>query len=292
MINYELKSSKKGIFEKKLKVFKVKVGKEFTEYYQTYYEKLKYYCYGFTKDYEEAEDLTSQSFYKALENIEKFDPNCARLSTYLYTIAKNDALANKKKISNHMSLDYKVNEDGATISDFISDKSFDEDEKNSDLDSFILEKYDTAVNAIKTLEEPFKSFMILRAIKNKSYREISIHFREDSDYTINIDDFTQNYKDGVLTFYDSEEALGKNKPKMYSIDYIVDNKGNNVDFEIKKRDKNNLIEKIKILPGEYYLFGECPLNLSTVKSRIKRGKELIIEKTSIEIDSIIKKYKI
>ena len=290
MINYELKSNTKSKLNKNLKEFKVKVGKDFVDYYSNYYEKLKNYCYRFTKDVDEAEDLTSQSFYKALDNIDKFNPDKnVRLSTYLYTIAKNDALSNKDKSKKTFSLEYSTSDSETTIGDFIFDESYIEKEEKEFGDKITNLKVKETLKAIDMLEPILRECISLRAIKNLSYREISIELSTDDDYPIFVNDFDDNYKDGVLELFDSELALGDKKNKLKSIDFIVNKKGEPIEFEIVSTDKFGLIEKIKIQPGEYIVFGEIPLNLSTVKSRIKNAKtqiEKIVEPHFLKISKL------
>lgn len=289
MINYELKSNTKSKLNKNLKEFKIKVGKDFADYYINYYEKLKNYCFRFTKDIDEAEDLTTQSFYKALDNIDKFNKNKnVRLSTYLYTIARNDAFSNKDKAKKTFSLEYSPSDSETTMGDFIYDESYKEKEDKDFDDKITKLKVQETLKAIDTLDPILSECIKLRAIENLSYKEISIKLSTDGDYPISISDFKDNYKDGVLQLFDTELALGKNKSKLKSIDFIVNKKGETVDYEIISTDNFGLIEKIKIQPGAYVLFGEIPLNLSTVKSRIKNAKDRIQKIVEPKILKILK----
>lgn len=289
MINYELKSNTKSKLNKNLKEFKIKIGKDFADYYINYYEKLKNYCFRFTRDIDEAEDLTAQSFYKALDNIDKFnkDKN-VKLSTYLYTIARNSAYSNKDKAKKTLSIEYSPSDTETTMSDFIYDKSYKEKEDKDFSDEITKLKVQETLKAIDILDPILSECIKLRAIENLSYKEISIKLSSDGDYPISLSDFKDNYKDGVLELFDSELVFGKNKGKLKSIDFIVNKRGEVVDYEIISTDNFGLIEKIKIQPGAYVVFGEIPLNLSTVKSRIKNAKDRIKKIVEPKFSKILK----
>ncbi len=62
---------------------------EFGKLYEKYVKKIYDFIYFKTLHKENAEDLTSQIFFKALEKINSFNPEKAKFSTWLYTIANN-----------------------------------------------------------------------------------------------------------------------------------------------------------------------------------------------------------
>ena len=63
--------------------------REFSVLYDKYVNKIYNYLYYRTHHKETAEDLTSQSFLKALDNINKFKPSKGVFSAWLYRIARN-----------------------------------------------------------------------------------------------------------------------------------------------------------------------------------------------------------
>ncbi len=63
--------------------------KLFGNLYQRYVDKIYKFIYYKTHHKETAEDLTSQTFFKALENIKNFDSDKGQFSSWLYRIAKN-----------------------------------------------------------------------------------------------------------------------------------------------------------------------------------------------------------
>ena len=68
------------------------------EIYERYSKLVYKYLYGLCKDEALAEDLTQETFYKAIRGINKFNNEC-KINTWLYRIAKNvwiDYLKKKK----------------------------------------------------------------------------------------------------------------------------------------------------------------------------------------------------
>jgi RNA polymerase sigma-70 factor (ECF subfamily) len=62
---------------------------EFADVYDTHTEKIYRFIYYKTFRRETAEDLTSQTFLRALERIEQFDPGRGSITVWLYRIARN-----------------------------------------------------------------------------------------------------------------------------------------------------------------------------------------------------------
>ena len=70
--------------------------------YKENFETVNKYLFCLTKNWDLAEELTEETFYRAVENIGKFKGE-SKISTYLCQIAKNlyyDALRKNKKIVN------------------------------------------------------------------------------------------------------------------------------------------------------------------------------------------------
>lgn len=64
----------------------------FGELYDRYVERVYRFLYGKTFHRETAEDLTSQTFLKALEHLARYDPARGELASWLYRIAQNTFL--------------------------------------------------------------------------------------------------------------------------------------------------------------------------------------------------------
>ena len=61
---------------------------EFEEVYRRYFRDVYRYCLALTRDEQMAEEVTQETFFKALRAIDKFDGKC-RLYVWLCQIAKN-----------------------------------------------------------------------------------------------------------------------------------------------------------------------------------------------------------
>ena len=61
---------------------------EFEEVYRLYFRDVYRYCLALTRDEQTAEEVTQETFFKALKAIDKFDGKC-RLYVWLCQIAKN-----------------------------------------------------------------------------------------------------------------------------------------------------------------------------------------------------------
>ena len=62
------------------------------EIYNTYYKKIYSFVMRKISDVDITEDLVSDIFLKVAANLDRFDPNKACISTWLYTIANNTVL--------------------------------------------------------------------------------------------------------------------------------------------------------------------------------------------------------
>ena len=68
----------------------------FEKIYSEYYTPVYRYIFSMCKNEHTAEEITQEAFFKALKNIEKYDPS-QRMLTWLCTIAKNTYFTYVKK---------------------------------------------------------------------------------------------------------------------------------------------------------------------------------------------------
>lgn len=69
---------------------------DFTEVYELYFRDVYRYCLALCRDEAMAEEVTQETFFKALQSIDKFDGKC-RLYVWLCQIAKNTYFTLYKK---------------------------------------------------------------------------------------------------------------------------------------------------------------------------------------------------
>ncbi|HEX7055922.1 MAG TPA: sigma-70 family RNA polymerase sigma factor [Bacilli bacterium] len=109
-----------------------------------------------------AEDLCSETFYKAFRSLQSFREVEAAFSTWLYTIARNTVLSElRKQKANNVSLE----ESGIT-----PQSSYESAPEQSLLRS---EKVEKVREAIKNLPEKQRSALILREYEQLDYQEIA-----------------------------------------------------------------------------------------------------------------------
>lgn len=139
--------------------FKLGNRDEFIKLYDKYLKQIYNFIYYKTSHKETAEDLTSQTFLKALRKLTDFqEKEDASLSAWLFTIARNN-------VSDYYR-SYKANKDIDDVWDLAADEDV-----NSDLEfkerSLWLRKY------LKDLKSNQREIIILRIFQDLSYQEIS-----------------------------------------------------------------------------------------------------------------------
>lgn len=140
---------------------------DFEKIYSIYFKDVYYFLLSLSKDKEVAEDITSETFFKALKNIENFRGDSS-IKTYLFQIAKNsyfDYLRKNKKI--------------VSIDDF---ESIEIDSINTE-DEF-LEREENAHlrNLVETLKEPQKSIIKLRIWEELSFKDIGTVYGKSENW--------------------------------------------------------------------------------------------------------------
>ena len=155
-------------FNEREMLFKERTGKDFSFFYEKYYPKLIYYTNKMCNDSQKAEDISTDSFLIAFDKIEKYDREKSQFSTWLFTIAKNLVLQDIKNSKKTMSLDVEIDEEGATMKDFIQ-----EEESFEHLHELASKKATIMIDKIKELKEPYRSVIEMRELKKMQYKDIA-----------------------------------------------------------------------------------------------------------------------
>lgn len=158
----------KTSFSEQEKIFKERTGKDFTTLYQKYYPKLIYFTSRICNDVQKAEDISTDSFMIALEKIEMYQKEKSQFSTWLFTIAKNLSLQDKKLENRNISLDIEFDDEGTTLKDFLQ-----ETESNEAIYDVFTQKADVMKKHIDELKEPYKTVIIMREIERMQYKDIA-----------------------------------------------------------------------------------------------------------------------
>lgn len=155
------------------------------ELYSNYFKIIYKFLLAKTNNPELAEDLTQETFYYAVRDINKFKGNC-KLSVWLYQIAKN--------------LLYKEYNKKRKALNIISDDISPEIPSNYNVEEEIIEKEnkkDLYYN-INKLDEVTKEVIILRIQEEKTFKEIANFFDKSEVWA-------------RVTFYRGKEKLMEGK---------------------------------------------------------------------------------
>lgn len=153
---------------------------ELGEIYNSYFKDVYLFIYGLAKDKNIAEDLTSETFMKAINSIESFKGNC-NIKVWLFQIAKNSYYSYIRKHKNLVDLD-SVAENKAEI----------------DIEKSLLSSEDTMKihMILHNLSEPYKEVFSLRIFGELSFKQIGYLFGK-----------TENW--ACVTFYRAKSKIIK-----------------------------------------------------------------------------------
>lgn len=136
--------------------------------YTLYYKDIYVFTLSLSKDKHIAEDVTQETFLKAMKNIEQFKGDCD-IRVWLFQIAKNTLFSFMKKRKRELL------------------ESFDDEANDAASDVDIVEQIDDRESAqeihriLQTLEEPYKEVFHLRTFGELSFSDIAkIYGKTDS----------------------------------------------------------------------------------------------------------------
>lgn len=133
---------------------------DFSDLYDQYFKDVYRFAFSLSKSQSLAEEITQETFFKALSGIDSFHGNC-QIYVWLCQIAKNTYFSYVKKEKRY---DY-----GAQMPDLLSGDSLEENlfRKES---SFEIHK------CLHALEEPYKEVFSLRLFGELSFSQIAALF--------------------------------------------------------------------------------------------------------------------
>ena len=135
---------------------------DFQEVYNLYFREVYRYALSLCRNESVAEEITQETFYKALAKLESFDGKC-KLSVWLCQIAKNTyiSMCRKDKHLNH-NFDAELSESSENIEEYFFDKET----------TFVIHK------VLHTLDEPYKEVFSLRTFGELSFKQIAELFEK------------------------------------------------------------------------------------------------------------------
>ena len=131
---------------------------EFEEVYRLYFRDVYRYCLALTRDEQVAEEVTQETFFKALKAIDKFDGKC-RLYVWLCQIAKNTYLSMLQK-----------KRTGEELPGALSSGESLEEKLLTKESAFEIHRI------LHALEEPYKEVFSLRTFGELPFRQIGALF--------------------------------------------------------------------------------------------------------------------
>lgn len=148
-----------------------RVADTFDQLFQAYEEKIFNLIYRLVGDYEDAADLTSDTFVRALRSYHRFRGD-ARPYTWLYRIAlnlcKNYFRQQQHRSRVHsFSLDSKIEQDGESLPREIEDSG-----QRPDARAESAELQAQVARCILSLRPDFRTLVVLRDVQGLSYQEI------------------------------------------------------------------------------------------------------------------------
>ena len=153
---------------------------EFEKIYAKYYQSIYRYLLTITKNRNIAEEITQETFYKALKNIKKYDSKY-EMFTWLCNIAKNTYYSSYKKNKRYEEIDSDILDDENSIINKIIDS-----ETNEEL-----------LKIVHNLDEPFKEVFTLRVYGELSFKQIGNIFNKTESWA-------------RVTFYRSKVKIKEN----------------------------------------------------------------------------------
>lgn len=127
---------------------------EFDEVYKRYFKDVYKYALSLVRDEYTAEEITQETFFKALKSIGQFDGRC-KLYVWLCQIARNTYFTSRQRIAKGSELIEKSRPDDSLEERLLNKETFFEIHR-----------------ILHTLEEPYKEVFSLRAFGELSFRQI------------------------------------------------------------------------------------------------------------------------
>lgn len=151
---------------------------ELEEIYTLYFKDVYFFAYSLTKDKHLAEDITSETFLKALKSLDSFKGE-SDIRVWLFQIAKNTYYSYLRKSKKETELD-----------------ALEEIEAEIDIEKhvFTKEKSMNVHKVLHQLSEPYKEVFTLRLFGGLSFKQIAELFGKTDNWA-------------CVTFYRAKEKI-------------------------------------------------------------------------------------
>ena len=135
---------------------------DFQEIYDQYFTDVYRYVLSLCRDPHLAEEITQETFFKALKKLDDFRGQC-KLFVWLCQIAKNTYFSHQSKRTANLAAEPK--EDGSTEESFLQSET-----------SFEIHRI------LHSLPEPYKEVFSLRVFGELSFRQIGVLFGKTENW--------------------------------------------------------------------------------------------------------------
>ena len=134
--------------------------------YTEYKDKVAGYVYNHINNYSEADDLVSDIFLKVYENLDRFDPSKASLSTWIYTITSRTVTDYYRTSRTYTEIPSENGEEGIMPDALVDSRGLDEDMLQE-------EQLDSLADALEQLSERERDLIILHYYKGLTLKEVA-----------------------------------------------------------------------------------------------------------------------
>ena len=142
---------------------------DFEKIYNEYFNDVYLYIKRLSGDEHVAEDITSETFFKALKSIDSFRGEC-EIRVWLCQIAKNSYYTYVKKNSKVQNVDE------AELINLPDNKNNVENEVQSKLQAFAIQK------VLHEIDEPYREVFMWRVYADLSFKEIAGIFNKNENW--------------------------------------------------------------------------------------------------------------
>ena len=138
---------------------------DFDQIYADYYSEVYKFVLSLCQNHSLAEEITQESFFKALKSIDSFNGNC-KLSTWLCKIARNTFYSYTKK--HNRQVDYPLDA-------ILSDENIEEQFADKEI-AYAIHK------VLHKLNEPYKEVFWLRIFGELSFAQVGALFEKTESW--------------------------------------------------------------------------------------------------------------
>lgn len=273
------------------RLFNLITGDDFKTYYNKEKPNLQWYISdNYTKDMDSAGDIANRAFMQALEKIETYDKEKSLFKTWLTKIAINLVIKDWKDRHRYtfISLERDASDSPSILNILKSDDSDDTVQEKENK-----KKAEIVYDVIDKLPDKYKKVMVMRELNKMAYKDIADSIKKEIKIELDNDSTSlENPED----FYSLDLQNNGSKPliinfKSESGDMYQKTVSPNTGVSITRDDINwnRSMNDTFVIDSTYtYSAGTyiTTTNLSTIKSQIKKGRELIYNKVRKKFDYI------